>query len=170
VDEAAGIPSLVIGQACPPAPIVRTGGNRVGGVISATSSLGGQAYPLASHTHHLAIISEKARPIAYAYPLLSASPNRPMLITHSSRAAAWIRAHWIWSFRRWRSIAKRCISSESDEADEAVWAWPWDWVRWLLSRGVAVGVHVEYLRICIWSARGPASGPATPACTTVAGK
>ena len=40
----------------------------------------------------------------------------------------------------------------------------------LLGRGAEVGVHVECLRICIWRARGPASGPATPAWMTVVGK
>jgi hypothetical protein len=34
-----------------------------------------------------------------------------------------------------------------------------------MDRGADEGTHVENFRICIWRARGPASGPATPAWT-----
>ena len=40
---------------------------------------------------------------------------------------------------------------------------------WLLA-GALIGHHTDDLRMTICNARGPASGPETPACTRVAGK
>src|SRR6267154_4187443 len=60
----------------------------------------------------------------------------------------------MWSLRFCRSAAMRSISSLIE----------------VPLAGTLIGYHTDDLRMAICSARGPASGPETPACTSVAGK